>query len=434
MRKRKKLLVFLILIILIAIGIYFRIKTHSKKEEILITEKVKRGELLITVEAEGVIVPNKKVDIKSKIQGGIKKLFVEEGNRVNKGDIIAQIEEEEFQARYNEASANLEIAKAELEKIKLLSNLQETQDKNKVEQAGKNLQQAKLRLDEAERNLLRIKQLKERELISQSEVDSAQTSFDLAKSQFEEAEISLKIAKENFEKTKKSNEQELRIAHARIQQAEASLKFAKENLNYTTILSPISGVVTYRGVEVGDMVASETYGKASGTTIVTISDLSSLFVETKIDEVDIGMIKLNQDVDISVEAFPNYEMKGEVFKIGLQSSTSEGITSPYKEGTSTFFVKIKILNPLKMLKPGMNCNVDIIVANLKNTLYIPIETVVKEGKKQFVEVKTKDKKLKREIKTGMSNPNFIQITDGLKEGEEIVIPTPKVEKKRPWED
>lgn len=444
MKNKKKtiVIVFLFLSLLSGLLFYFRHNLFSKKENNLIIEKVKRGNLLITVETYGIIIPYKRVDVRSKIQGRIKNIFTDEGNKVTAGDLIAQIDPEEFKAKLDESQADIQIAKTNLQKIKLLSILQKTQNKNKIAQAEKILQQARVKLQETERNLVRINQLREKGFVSQSEVDNAQTAFDIANSHLEDVEIELKNAKENFEITEKSSEQELKLAEARVRQAEASLKFAKENLNYTNITSPISGIVTFKGVEIGEVVASESFGKTSGTTIATISDLTSLFIEAKLDEVDIGMIKVGQSVNADLEAFPDYKIRGHISKIALQSSNLDN-----NGGTSSFLVRIKISNPSKKLKPGMNCNVNVIVSNIKNTLYIPIESTIKENDKEFVNVRVKNKKekifknnadtssyRKKEIKTGLNNMNFVQVLDGLKEGEEIVIPISEseTEKKKRW--
>lgn len=424
MLKKRKVYLPLLIVILTASAVFIYYKRKGDKDETIITEKVKRGELVITVEADGVIVPEKKVDIRSKIQGRIQSIFVAEGRKVNPGDLIVRIAPDEFQARHEEFLANLQIAAASLREMKLTASLEETQDQNKIAQTEKMLQQEKLKLQDAKRSYERLNQLNDSKLVSQSDIDEAKVSYDLARSKHDEIKNQYKLAVENFSFGKNINRQKIKLSQARVQNAKAQLKAARENLNNTSIFSPMYGMVTYLGVEVGDMIAPEQMGKASGTIIATVSDLSSLFVDTRVNEVDIGMVKVGQMADIIVDAFPDNNIHGKIQTIGLQALEQK------ESGAALFFVEIKVLNPGSRLKPGMNCKVKIQAASVKNTLYVPIETITKEGLKDYVRVKVQDKVVKRFVKSGMSNVNFTQILSGLKEGEEIVLPLPQIPKKQ----
>src|SRR5437588_10667 len=263
--------------------------------------KVEKGDLAKSVVATGKIEPITKVEIKSKASGIVKKLYVDYGDKVKKGQTLAELDKEEIQAR--------------------------------------------------------------------------------------------------------------------VAQARANLKQLEEQLGYTTIESPIDGIILSRDVEIGDAVSSILVLGSSATLVMTLGDTSEVYVKGKVDESDIGKVYLGQPARIKVESFKEKTFNGKVTKISPMGVEKDNVT--------TFEVRVSINNPGGELKAEMTANAEIILEEHKNVLQIPEGAIIYDkDKKASVEVPdphAKDGKRKLAINIGISNGAKTEVLGGLKENDQVVL-------------
>jgi HlyD family secretion protein len=274
------------------------------------TEPVTRGPVTATVTATGSVNAVTTVLVGTQVSGTIKNLYVDFNSPVKKGQVIALIDPSTFEAQTQQARANLSVARASLEK-------------------------AETALVDAKRTLDRNTQLSARNLIPRSDLDTATTNYDSAKAQVSGAK-------------------------AQIEQARAALDLAETNLKYTKIVSPVDGVVISRSVDVGQTVAAS----FQTPTLFTISqDLTRMQIDTNVAESDIGVVKAGQDVDFSVDAYPDFMFKGKASQIRRAPITVQNVV--------TYNVVVLVNNKDLKLMPGMTANVSIIIAVKQDVVRIP---------------------------------------------------------------
>jgi HlyD family secretion protein len=275
-----------------------------------LTAPVTKATIRQVVSSTGTLQAVTTVLVGSQVSGTIAKLNVDYNSKVTKGQIVAQLDQSRFAAQVEEARANVLAAQATMAKTKVA-------------------------LEDAERTLKRTRELKQRELISQSELDAAQTAYDSARSQ-------------------------LNVAQAQVGQAQASMNQAQIDLGYTTIRSPVDGIVISRSVDVGQTVAAS----LSAPTLFTIAnDLTKMEVHTNVDEADIGNISEGQDVTFTVDAHPQRRFRGQVHQVRNAPQVIQNVV--------TYNSVVRINNKELLLKPGMTANVQFLVAQKEDALTIP---------------------------------------------------------------
>src|SRR5205085_661183 len=288
------------------------------------TAKVERGDIHDVVEATGTINAVITVQVGSQVSGTISKLFVDFNSRVHKGDLVALIDPALFKGAVQQATADLENAKANL--IAAQTN---------VEKARAAFVQAKADYD-------RTVGLAKGGVMSQQQLDSAKANFDSAKAAVEGARANVTQAQ------------------AQVSLKDAALTVAQTNLNYTMIRSPIDGTVVARNVDVGQTVAAS----LQAPTIFTIAqDLTKMLVYAKTDESDVGNIKLGKAVSFKVDAFPKDTFHGRVAQVRMNATTVQNVV--------TYDTIIEFDNPELKLFPGMTAYVTIPVATAQNVVKLP---------------------------------------------------------------
>ena len=391
-KSKKKIFIFGGIGVLLLALVLIAILGGSKEEIVAVqTEKVQKRDITQTVAATGKINPEFKVPITSEVTGEIVSLPVEEGDKVKKGQLLIKIkgdayvaQKERAEASLQSANANLTMRKAELDKI--------TQDYN------------------------RMKELHNKNLASDSELETANSNYLTTKALYQSAE-------------------------ANVLQSEASLKEIIDQLNKTTIYSPIDGVVTQLNVELGERVLGSGY--SMGTDIMTVSDLRNIEATVEVDENDVVLISVGDTAKIKVDAFGERVFKGAVTQIG-NSAVTTGLGT--QEQVVNFEVRIKLLEPDDALRPGMSCNADIETETVHQVISVPIQSVTArsdfnmEQKKDEEETETvsannnktnkkiqeivfiieKSKAKKLNVETGISDDNYIQIKSGLSGKEDVV--------------
>jgi HlyD family secretion protein len=305
----KKIVIGVIIVILIGGGlfVFYRSKNSAVKYK---TVPIQMGSVRATVTATGTVNAVKTVLVGTQVSGTLKELHVDFNSRVKKGQVIAEIDPASLQAQVDQARANMLAAKANVEKAKAtLEDSKKTRDRNR--------------------------QLFSKDLIARSDLDTSEATYD-------------------------SNNAQVNVVTAQVAQTEAAQRFAETNLRYTKIVSPVDGIVVSRNVDVGQTVAAS----FQTPTLFTIAqDLTKMQIDTNIDEADIGKIKTEQDVEFTVDAYPDSTFRGIVEQIRIAPITVQNVV--------TYDVVIKVDNSDLKLKPGMTANVSVVVADKEKTLKIP---------------------------------------------------------------
>lgn len=327
---------------------------------------VEQGPLTAAVSATGNLNAVVTVQVGSQVSGQIEELFVDYNSVVKKGQVIARIDPQIFQAQVNQAKADLEAARA------AVLNQTATVEKAKadVENARAALAQGKAqtaRADAAQADAKRIfernAELFNRRLIAQADRDTAQANYEQAVAQSEAAramERSLAAAIESSLAQLRVQQAALQSARAQVEQKTAALAQAQTNLDYTTIRAPVDGVVVSRAVDVGQTVAAS----LQAPTLFTIAqDLTKMQVETSVDEADIGRIKLEDRATFTVDAFSGESFAGIVTQIRKAAQVVQNVV--------TYTVIISVDNPGGRLLPGMTANVKLVYAEKPSVLKVP---------------------------------------------------------------
>ncbi len=355
--------------------------------------KVEKGDLAKSVVATGKVTPITKVEIKSKASGIVKKLYVDAGDKVHTGQVLAELDRDEIMAQVNSARAQLLSAEA------TAKGSEADLERAKVDAEG-------VDIPTLQRAYERAQQMARDGVVSASALDDAQRAYELAVNKRDVARAQYTV-----------NKAKVAQAQADVQKSRATLSQLEEQLSYTTITSPIDGVVLSRDVEMGDAVSSILVLGSGATLVMTLGDTSEVYVKGKVDESDIGKVYLGQPARIRVETFKDKTFTGKVTKISPMGVEKDNVT--------TFEVRVSINNPGGELKAEMTANAEILLDEHKNTLMIPEGAIMYDkDKKASVDIpdpKAKDGMKKVAVNIGISNGAKTEVLSGLKEGQEVVL-------------
>lgn len=375
--------------------------------------EVLRGDLTVKISATGVVEPNFKVEVKSKASGEVLKFSYEEGDRVEKGKLLLQLDKSDEQRNVAKARAEKSSSNAKLMKAKTALLLQENKYETDLQKAKSEVESAEASLKESKDKLKRQKDLFEKKFAAQEALDAAETAFKVNKENLVQSQTQVQAAIDSiYDITMKKNE--IDLAKADVERANIILEEAQERLDETEIFAPITGVIIEKMVEEGQIIASGISNVSGGTALATIADMSRLFIIADVDETDIGLVQIGQSVTITADAFPEKTFQGKVKRIAPQGKVENSIT--------IFKVKIEILGSGKnILKPMMSANIEIVTASAKDTLYLSRGAVRKEGKGFYVVILENGKPKKFPIETGIENPIHTQVLSGLKKGQKVIL-------------
>jgi len=355
---------------------------------------VERGTMVKSVVATGKVEPITKVEIKSKANGIIKALNADIDLTVKEGDVLVELDKEQLAAALRGAEANLLAARASLEAAEAQAQ------KNRVEAEGPDAEFAR-------RAYERAKSLFAQQLIPQSSLDDAHSLVDVADNRKRAAQSQLGVS-------------QAKVAEARAQvaQAKAAADRAAEDVANATIRAPIRGTVLSRDVEIGSPVSSILNLGANATLVMTLGDITEVFVRGKVDEADIGRVRLGQQARIRVETFKDKTFNGRVTQISPMGVEKDNVTN--------FEVRVSIDNPGKELKANMTANAEIVLEEHADSLIVPEGAITYDAQKNaFAEIQspgTKTGVTKVPVKVGVGNGTKIQILEGLKAGDKVVLP------------
>ena len=392
-RKRVIITVIIVAAVLIGAGVLYAFTRGGTKIDPSKLAKVEKGDLAKSVVATGKVEPITKVEVKSKASGIVKKLLIDAGDRVKKGQLLAQLDKEEIQAQVEQSRAALAASEANLK------SSEADYERAKVDAEGPDVPLLKRAYERA------IGMAKEG-VVSTSALEDAQKNYELALNKQNVAKAQLIVLKAKIAQSQ-----------AQVAQDRAHLNQLDEQLSYTDIESPIDGVVLSRDVEMGDAVSSILVLGSSATLVMTLGDTSEVYVKGKVDESDIGKVYLGQPARIKVESCKEKTFNGKVTKISPMGVEKDNVT--------TFEVRVSINNPGGELKAVMTANAEIILEEHKNVLQIPEGAILYDkDKKASVEVpdpKAKDGKKKIAVNIGISNGAKTELLGGLKEGDQVVL-------------
>ncbi|MBS1820188.1 MAG: efflux RND transporter periplasmic adaptor subunit [Acidobacteria bacterium] len=354
-----------------------------------------RGTMVRSVVATGKVEPITKVEIKSKANGIIKALRVNVDSVVNEGDVLAELDKDQLLAQVRGAEANLLAAQAALEAA--AAQLK----KNTVEAEGPDVQFA-------QRAYERAQSLFAQHLISQSALDDAHSAVDVAENKRRAAQSQLVISQARVSE-----------ARAQVAQAKAASDRAAEDLANATIRAPIRATVLTRDVEIGSPVSSILNLGANATLVMTLGDIDEVFVRGKVDEADIGHVQLGQPARIRVETFRDRVFNGRVTQISPMGVEKDNVTN--------FEVRVSIENPGKALKANMTANAEIVLEEHPDSLLVSEAAIVYDNEKHafvdLLDAGAKGGRRRVPVKLGVGNGTRIQVLEGIKDGDKVVLPS-----------
>ncbi len=280
------------------------------------------------------------------VPGRVAAVFVKEGQAVTRDSMIAELDRSEYQARYDQANANLERARQSRKQAQsVLATYQKTLPAE-VTRAQAGVRSAQDMLADARKNYRRYEDLYKQEVVTEKERDSMKLAFDVAQSRLIEAESVLKLAEGNLTKMDVAR-QDIQTAAAQVEVARAALEQANVQLSYTRLKSPMNGVVVSRGIEPGETVNA-------GREVIAVADLARVDLKIYVPETQIGKVKPGQQVEVRVDTFPEKPYTGMVAFISPEGEFTPKIIQTQKERVKlVYLVKISIDNPAHELKAGM---------------------------------------------------------------------------------
>ncbi len=391
--------------------------------------EVKKGEIYARVTTTGTVNPVLSVTVSTQVSGTIKELPLDVNSRVKKGQLIARLDQDLFRAELLQSQARLEDALANLVREKAGVKMQKDQIDASIatiEASYKNV----------EEKYKRASELYRRELISKDEFESAKAEWEMGKSRLKEIS-----ARTDETKVKEAN---IMAAEAQVKRARAELKMKQVELNRSVIRAPISGIVIEKNVEAGQTVAAS----LQSPPLVTIAELTKMKVDAWVDEADIGRVKVGQEVRFQVDSYPSRIFRGRVVRIYPSPQIQNNVV--------TYDTEIHVDNEDLALMPGMTANVTIILARKNDVLIAPLTSLRVRGReirkvypevgksrrrgprrspeeraararKRFLEGKgsvwvyRNGKPERIRIRFGVTDARSMEITDGLKEGDRVVV-------------
>ncbi len=355
--------------------------------------KVEKGDIARSVVATGKVQPITKVEVKSKASGIVTRLYTDINAHVTQGQVLAQLDQQEIldqvaaqKAQLTAAESNAHAAAAAIQY-------------DRVNAEAPDLPMYKHTYD-------RALQMSKAGVVSQQALDDAQQKYLSATNTRDKANAQITV-----------DQSKLRQAEAQVAQAKASLKQLEEQLGYTTVTSPMDGVILSRDVELGDAVSSILVMGSTATLVMTLGDIKQVYVQGKVDESDIGRVYLGQPARIKVESFKDKTFNGKVTRIAPLGVEKDNVT--------TFEVRVSIDNPGGELKANMTANAEILLEEHKAVLTVPEQAVIYDkDRKASVEVPDPSQKKGRRtvaIAAGISNGTRTEVLSGLESGATVVL-------------
>jgi HlyD family secretion protein len=419
MSRNKKILIGLGIVVVLG-GVAFANFKFKRQVGITVNvETVQKRDLQAIVSASGKIQPQRLVNISADTMGRVTDLRVEEGQRVQKGQFLLQIDPRNLTTAYNQTSASLAAARSQMEQLRV------------------SIDSTKTALKQAQDTLARQQQLFKQGLTPKEALENAENQVRMRQSDLN------------------SQERQIETQRLRMTQEEASVENAKLNLSKVRIEAPITGIITRRNIEEGETVVIGTMNNA-GTVLLTVADMSVIEAEVEVDETDIPNVKLGQVAKVTIDAMPGKTFPGKVTEIGNSPIQAAGATSASQ--ATNFKVKVTLDGEIPEVRPGFTCTAEITTATRTGVISVPIQaTTVREkivdkagnivpeenpgpGKRRSTTVSAAELKPGQErkelegvflvkdnkatfvpMKTGIAGEKYFEVISGVKEGDRVIV-------------
>lgn len=399
MKRKTKIVIGIVAAVVLAAITVVSVKARQPKGIKVRTAKVERRDLVSLITANGTVQAKTKVEISANIMGQITRLNVKEGDTVRKGDLLLVIDQARYSAAVEGSRASLQSLEAELQRVR-----------EAAAQAKRDLDHAEAQFHEG--------------IVAQADLDRARSILDQARAS-------------------------IRRAERQVEQARADTRSSQDALDKTEIRAPMDGVVTRRNIEEGEVVVTGTMNNA-GTVLMTISDMSTIEAVLEVDQTDVPQLRVGQKASVLIDAFPDQPFPGEVSEVGSSPITGTSQLGGAATGTD-YEVKVTLLKHPERIRPGLTVTADITTSTAKDVLAVPIGALVLRpadekaakpgpgaeaptpapGQPESVSSRTKEiegiyivesgKAVFRPVTTGIKGEMEVEVTEGLKQGEEVVV-------------
>ena len=388
--------------------------TEASPEAITIA-KIERRDLSQEVQCNGRVVSNLDVEIKCRASGQVTKLPFDVSDTVKKGELLLELDPIDQQRVVQQREATLTASQARVAQAEsTLVAAQESLSADRVMMAA-SVESALARSNDANAKAKREEQLLAKKYSSVEGVETSQTTAMQAQQDYRTALARVEGLKAQ-EAQLETRRQEIKLAEAQVENDKIALSLAKLQLDYTSVYSPIDGVVSLRNVQIGQIIASGINNIGGGTAVLMMSDLSRIFILAAVDESDIGSVAIDQPAVITVDAYPSKHFQGRVDRIAAKGANLQNVV--------TFEVRIEVEGENKsLLKPEMTTNVTIVVADKTNVLTIPYNAIARERGKAFATLAKADGEPgeKKPIELGITDGEAYEVLSGVNEGDSVTV-------------
>ncbi|MEN9216598.1 MAG: efflux RND transporter periplasmic adaptor subunit [Gloeomargarita sp. HHBFW_bins_162] len=397
---------------LLAGGIWWwGIRPRGSQKPQVKTATVTRENLPVTIQVNGEVRPERTINISPKTAGIVRELRVREGDRVQRGQILATMDDANLQGQLTQAKGQVAAAQANLNRLLAGNRSQE------IAQAQAHVQEVQAAVNQAELNLKRNQTLLAQGAISQQSFELSLTERDQALARLNQAKQTLDLLKNGF------RPEEIAQARGQLQQAQGNLQVIQSQLNDTILRAPFAGVITRIYAEPGAFVTPTTSGStvSSATSSSVLALASNNQVVARVPESSLPQLTIGQSAKIIADAYPENPFTGRIQQIAVQSVVEQNVNS--------FEVRLTVNDPEQRLRAGMNTAVSFQVGLLKDALVVPTVAIVRQERRTGVLVAGNPPRF-QPIRTGASVRDKTVVLDGLKEGDMVLLSFPRGERPR----
>ena len=402
---------------------YIAIQNQSAKPDIsAMTVPVASQPLTVRIDASGTVQPVQTVNLSPKNQGILAELYVEQGDRVTQGQVIARMESSILEAELMQARARVSQSEANLAKLRSGNREQEiAQNQAAVERAQAEITEAQARLDLAIERVDRNRTLSAEGAISQDDLDEVLNQAATARATLEQRQANLRELQQRLSLSESGTRpEEIAEAEARLQESIASLREVEVRQNDTLIRAPFDGIVTQKYANEGAFVTPTTSASeaSSATSTAIVAIAQGLEILAEVPEVDIQQLRVGQSVEIVADAFPNKVFQGKVKLVAPEAVVKQNVTS--------FQVRIDLVTGQTELLSGMNVDVTFVGDELSNAVVVPtVAIVTKSGETGVLVPDADNQPIFRPIVIGTAVEDQTQVLEGLEPGEQVFTNIPE---------
>lgn len=401
---------------------YWMLRSQSSVADISgMTVAVESQPLQVRIEASGTVQPIQTVNLSPKTSGILAELFVEQGDRVQQGQVIARMENADVEARLAQARARVAQATASLNRVRSGNRPGEiAQSRARVEQATARVAESQAQLNLAEERVQRNRTLAIEGAISQDDLDQVLNQAETARAALNQSQASLREAQRNFDLLQEgSRVEDITEAEAQLQEARANLRGVEVELEDTFIRAPFDGIITQKYTNEGAVVTPTTSASeaSSATSTAIVALARGLEVLAEVPEVDIRQLEVGQPVEIVADAFPDQVFRGRVQLVAPEAVVKQNVTS--------FQVRIALETGTEQLLSGMNVDVTFLGDEMANALVIPTVAIVTKDGETGVLVPDADNQPEfQSVLLGTSIGDQTQVLEGLEPGDRVFTDIP----------